>query len=293
MDIKSTFAGRLKELRGQMSQAEFGSRIGVSRGSISYYENGTRTADIEILDKICQTYGVSADWLLGLSNVRTKDIEIQAVAEKTGLHENLVEYLVEDKEFASAILNILFEDTARLTRLLHNINRYLLSEVRDTFFRLESRKNRHPNEPIFNQEVTDMIVYFDPTRVDRQYKTDHLLSRASKSFTEMVGCGVPLVMYSSASWAKVVEENDGEACPHFLRNIIDDKEERPKRVAARHEKEMQRVRARKENVATQNTDEETELIREIVQKSNEELYRTIYNLLNQQEGADDGKHTEG
>lgn len=87
MDIKATFGARLKELRGEMKQDDFGALIGVSRASISYYENGTRTADVEILGKICEKYHVSADWLLGLTDAKTPHMEIQAVIKNTGLSE--------------------------------------------------------------------------------------------------------------------------------------------------------------------------------------------------------------
>jgi transcriptional regulator with XRE-family HTH domain len=94
MDTKACFASRLKELRGDIKQEDFGATIGVSRGAISYYEKETRTADIEILGKICTYYGVSADWLLGLSDVRNPDIEMQAICEYTGLSEQSVKKLL-------------------------------------------------------------------------------------------------------------------------------------------------------------------------------------------------------
>lgn len=68
MEIKQVFATRLKALRENMglSQSELAAAIQVSRGSISFYENGERTADIEILSRLCEFFGVSADYLLGL-----------------------------------------------------------------------------------------------------------------------------------------------------------------------------------------------------------------------------------
>jgi len=93
MAVKSTFAERIKELRGNMKQAEFGEKVGVSRGAISYYENGSRTADIEILEKICREYSVTSDWLLGLSDVKNPDIELQAICKRTGLSEDAINML--------------------------------------------------------------------------------------------------------------------------------------------------------------------------------------------------------
>ena len=51
----------IKELRkkNQLTQPEFAKLIGVSRNSLSRYENGTSSISIELIDKICQTLNVS------------------------------------------------------------------------------------------------------------------------------------------------------------------------------------------------------------------------------------------
>lgn len=71
MEIKQVFATRLKALREKkgMSQTELANEIGISRGSISFYENGERTADIEILNKLCDYFRVSADYLIGAGDL--------------------------------------------------------------------------------------------------------------------------------------------------------------------------------------------------------------------------------
>ena len=51
----------IKALRknNQLTQPEFAKLIGVSRNSLSRYENGTSSISIELIDKICQTLNVS------------------------------------------------------------------------------------------------------------------------------------------------------------------------------------------------------------------------------------------
>ena len=68
MDVKRRFATRLKQLREEkgLSQAQLGEKIGVSRGSISFYENESRIPDIEVLEKISLFFEVPSDYLLGL-----------------------------------------------------------------------------------------------------------------------------------------------------------------------------------------------------------------------------------
>ncbi|GHU60022.1 transcriptional regulator [Clostridia bacterium] len=63
--------GRLKTLRKNkgITQEELAKAIGVLRHSYVYYEKGTRSPTCDILVKICKQLDVSADYLLGLSDV--------------------------------------------------------------------------------------------------------------------------------------------------------------------------------------------------------------------------------
>lgn len=65
------FGDRLKELREDsgMKQEDLGDILGVSRQTISGYENETSEPSISNLIKISDTFNVSLDYLLG----RTKD----------------------------------------------------------------------------------------------------------------------------------------------------------------------------------------------------------------------------
>ena len=58
---------RLKELRkdNNMSQEELGRLLGVTKVSVSGYENGTRIPSMEVLITILNVFKISADYLLG------------------------------------------------------------------------------------------------------------------------------------------------------------------------------------------------------------------------------------
>lgn len=58
---------RLRELRKEnsLSQEKLGNIIGVSKVSVSGYENGNRIPSLDILEKILDFFGVSSDYLLG------------------------------------------------------------------------------------------------------------------------------------------------------------------------------------------------------------------------------------
>lgn len=60
---------RLKELRKRekMSQAEFASAIGMAQQQYSRYETGEREPQLKHIRRICITFNVSSDWLLGIN----------------------------------------------------------------------------------------------------------------------------------------------------------------------------------------------------------------------------------
>lgn len=68
--MKASLASRLRELRGVQSQTEFSAKIGVKQTSYSSWERGVKDPAAQTLARIASTFGVSADWLLGLSDVR-------------------------------------------------------------------------------------------------------------------------------------------------------------------------------------------------------------------------------
>ena len=84
---------RLNKLRGELSQAEFSKRIGITAATIGYYENSERLPDAETLHKICAVCNVSSDYLLGLSDVAERDISAQAASDRYGLSEAALQTL--------------------------------------------------------------------------------------------------------------------------------------------------------------------------------------------------------
>ena len=95
MNIKNSFATRLKSLREEkeLNQGQLAKELGISRGSVSFYENGDRIPDIETFDKICSFFNVSYDYLLGKSDLKNSSIEIKAIREYTHLTDENIELL--------------------------------------------------------------------------------------------------------------------------------------------------------------------------------------------------------
>ena len=91
--MDSLFSQRLKTLREErgLTMQKLGEEIGTSGVSIGYYERGERVPDIHILAKMCQFFGVTSDYLIGLEDCRTH--EAADISARTGLTEAAVEVL--------------------------------------------------------------------------------------------------------------------------------------------------------------------------------------------------------
>lgn len=82
-----------KGTAGKKTLQEVSDAIGITRVAMGYYEKGERKPDIEMLYKIADFYKVSADYLLGITDVKTPDIETKAIANNIGLSEDAINVL--------------------------------------------------------------------------------------------------------------------------------------------------------------------------------------------------------
>ena len=55
---------RLREMKN-MNQAALASRAGITKSSVSAYENGTRLPSYDVLVRLAEIFHVSTDYLLG------------------------------------------------------------------------------------------------------------------------------------------------------------------------------------------------------------------------------------
>ena len=71
------FYERVKELRNSLgiNQVEFGKIIGVSKQCVSNWESGYIQPSIDMLVRIATKFSVRADYLLGLNDKPTLDVE--------------------------------------------------------------------------------------------------------------------------------------------------------------------------------------------------------------------------
>lgn len=86
------FPSRLRSLMEEqkITQAQLSKAINKSAPSISLYCDGSVSPDWETIILIADYCGVSLDYLLGVSDYRSRDLDLQAVCEYTGLSEQAV-----------------------------------------------------------------------------------------------------------------------------------------------------------------------------------------------------------
>ena len=70
----SSFSERLVLLRNEkgITQEKFADIIGVSKSTVSMYENGNRTPSFEVEEKIADYFNVDLEFLRGRSNIKNK-----------------------------------------------------------------------------------------------------------------------------------------------------------------------------------------------------------------------------
>lgn len=97
LNVKYVFSKRLRALREekQLSQDALAEKLGISRGSISFYENGTRTPDIEVFCRIASFFNVSLNYLMGLANAGKPENE--EISEQIGLSDKAIDILKSKK----------------------------------------------------------------------------------------------------------------------------------------------------------------------------------------------------
>lgn len=133
VSYNSPFAVRLRLLLAETNttQPMIAEAIGVSRQAIGQWKDGNTLPDIVSLTKIADYFNVSADYLLGRSDVASVDPsqKIQTVCEVTKLSEEAVNKLILLDE-----QNAKYEDTKEVVSrfVSHRLFKDLISEISRT-----------------------------------------------------------------------------------------------------------------------------------------------------------------
>lgn len=61
---KKTIGERIRQVRGKLSQAEFATKLGVSKGAIGSYESEKQKPGMQFLYAVCDNFNIEPRWLL-------------------------------------------------------------------------------------------------------------------------------------------------------------------------------------------------------------------------------------
>lgn len=114
-ETMTTFAEIIQDLRMSKNKKrqEVADSIGISRASLEYYEKGKRKPDIEVLAKFADYYNVSADYLLGRTNAKTNDKDVQFICDYTDLTADSVITLHNRNDY-SQVINLALSRAVRV-----------------------------------------------------------------------------------------------------------------------------------------------------------------------------------
>ena len=112
---KKTFKERFRELyddhSGCSSISQFAKRLDMNRQSVDRYYNGERCPDAQALKQICEKMNISADWLLGLSPVRSTSVDIQNAVVSLGITEEAANSIMEINKMCGDTLSHFLEQS--------------------------------------------------------------------------------------------------------------------------------------------------------------------------------------
>lgn len=110
-NLHNLISVRVRETREALSltQKQFAERLGVSRSTICLYEAGTSMPDAEFMHNLAQIAPFNAEYLLGLSDVKTHQMDIRAICRQTGLSEAAVRQLERYGKSCQPYLNRMLE----------------------------------------------------------------------------------------------------------------------------------------------------------------------------------------
>ena len=138
----------------------------MNRQSVDRYMNGERLPDLPSIYQLCKKMNVTADWLLGMSDVRQPSAEIRAVCEFTGLSESAIGK-ISNPDIGNPI-------GKRLSKIIESENFYhLMLEYKKFLESADKLKDADINVQIDLSENTDQVV------LSRNEATRHYMHQVS------------------------------------------------------------------------------------------------------------------
>ena len=142
----------IKETQQQLADC-----LGIKREIVAYWESHKRMPNIEQIEKIADHCNVSADFLLGRTDVKTPDTDIRAICDYTGMNEEAV----------GALHLILESPVAESRRTTHFIN----AALSDPKLKIAERAEEgYLLETLFS--FMDQYLTADSVKLSRKLQSD-------------------------------------------------------------------------------------------------------------------------
>ena len=141
---------------------------GFSRQAVSQYQDGTTQPNVDTLRKIAEHFNVSADYLLGLSDVKSPDADAKAINKQTGLSERSIENLTIYKEYPNVIgfIDAIIANSNVFTTLSHYANAYF-----DSLYRCKKLKEKYPQHDFEHLHI-HLFTGEEDIAVDEKHETE-------------------------------------------------------------------------------------------------------------------------
>lgn len=244
----SPFLTRLIELSSRESRSleDLAEEFGASRQTVSKWLSAKALPDIDQLEKIANYYKVSTDYLLGLSNAKSSDVNVKSAMEYTGLSEEAVEWLhiglddfecdgevgldEQTKKENRAIVSALIQDKA-FSKMIHHLKEiskeaYLEKILKclcdeysecdlpedDTNFRYASKENR------------DIVVanHIHVLSTKRPWEKEQIEKWVNSMDDNALSCDVARAMFAAQQSNEVHQFHAAKAFNSYIDQLVEE-----------------------------------------------------------------------
>lgn len=191
-DIKNTVnLERLKQLiDSKKNRQEIADAISCDVSLVTHHYNGKRSVTMDFLKKYAQYFGVSSDYLLGLSDVPTTDKDLQFVCNYTGLNEDTIRWFRHSGKYITAFIEYLIRENLSLKSDQFTIkfddNSYYKIEIHELYDAIKQLRNIEEYKSKL-KEIGKRLSKVDPNSnesIDLSYEIHELEDK--KELAEMM-----------------------------------------------------------------------------------------------------------
>lgn len=132
------------------SQETLAQALGITRQAVSNYKSGQSSPDWKTIVSIAKYFGVSSDYLLGITDVKSTDVSLQAVCKYVSLDEHAVRTLHKLPSIGKVLREIIPEHGFAFTSSFDNVGHTLMAA------KIEHEKIK----PIVEKDPDKIFEYF-------------------------------------------------------------------------------------------------------------------------------------